>query len=241
MDTMLTPLSSHLSADRLAALADNELTTAEAAHVGVCPECARELAAHRRLLSLARQEAAVPSLPLTRWDDIAAQLRATGTIRRSGGWSRWAGRAAAALLFLAAGAAVGRFSATMRPTMQRADTTAGPSTNVALADRDDSTPIFRSSAEAMATLTRAERDYRHAAAYLVAEDSGSEAPTDRREAYRTRLAALDEVAQTTRAALEEAPNDPVLNQYYFSTVGARDATLRQLKGALPVGMRLGRY
>ena len=56
-----------------------------------------------------------------------------------------------------------------------------------------------------------------------------------------RLAALDEVAQATAAGLQEVPNDPVLNQYYLSTVGARNATLRQLKGALPVGFRLERY
>jgi hypothetical protein len=104
----------------------------------------------------------------------------------------------------------------------------------------DSVPIFRSPAEALATLSRAEQDYRHAAAYLVASNP-SESAGDQRETYRTRLAALDEVAQTTRSALEDAPHDPVLNQYYISSVNAREATLRQLRGALPVGMRLDRY
>jgi hypothetical protein len=104
----------------------------------------------------------------------------------------------------------------------------------------DSVPIFHSPAEALATLSRAEREYRHAAAYLVTADPAGTAG-DRREAYRTRLAALDEVAQTTRAALAEAPQDPVLHEYYQSSVNAREATIRELRGALPVGMRLDRY
>jgi len=104
----------------------------------------------------------------------------------------------------------------------------------------DSVPIFHSPAEALATLSRAEREYRHAAAYLVTADPAGTAG-DRREAYRTRLAALDEVAQTTRAALAEAPGDPVLHEYYQSSVNAREATIRELRGALPVGMRLDRY
>jgi hypothetical protein len=92
----------------------------------------------------------------------------------------------------------------------------------------------------LATLNRAERDYRHASAYLVAQNPETTV-TEQRDAYRARLAALDEVAQATAAGLQEVPNDPVLNQYYLSTVGARNATLRQLKGALPVGYRLERY
>lgn len=104
----------------------------------------------------------------------------------------------------------------------------------------DSVPIFHSPAEALATLSRAEREYRHAAAYLVSADQAGTVD-DRREAYRTRLAALDEVAQATRAALAEAPQDPVLHEYYQSSVNAREATIRELRGALPVGMRLDRY
>ena len=89
-------------------------------------------------------------------------------------------------------------------------------------------------------MNRAEQEYRHAAAYLVASTPSTPAD-DRRETIRARLAALDEMAQTTQAALADAPHDPVLNQYYISSVNAREATLGQLRGALPVGMRLDRY
>jgi hypothetical protein len=44
-----------------------------------------------------------------------------------------------------------------------------------------------------------------------------------------------------RAALHESPNDPVINQYYLATVGAREATLRQLGTTLPAGAKLNRF
>jgi hypothetical protein len=60
--------------------------------------------------------------------------------------------------------------------------------------------------------------------------------------YRTRLAALDNVMAEIRGALKEAPQDPVINQYYLQTVGAREATLRQLGTTLrPAGVSLNRF
>jgi hypothetical protein len=235
---MLTHLSDHISAERLAALADDELTTSEAAHVTSCPQCATALAAHRRLLSLARAEASVPSVPLTRWETLAPALRSEGLLKAHAARSavrHWMSRVAAAVVLCVGGGVVGRYTA-----LPHGVVAGGLAEGSMVGDRDDSMPIFHSAAEALATLTRAERDYRHATAYLVAQDPETTV-TDKRDAYRARLAALDEVAQTTRAALQEAPNDPVLNQYYLSTVGARNATLRELKGALPVGFKLERY
>jgi hypothetical protein len=60
--------------------------------------------------------------------------------------------------------------------------------------------------------------------------------------YRTRLAALDNVMTEIRGALKEAPEDPVINQYYLTTVSAREATLRQLGTTLrPDGVSLNRF
>lgn len=227
---MHTPLSDHLSAERLAALADDELTTSEAAHVAECPSCVAELGAHRRLLLAAREEARIPSVPLTRWETLAPQLAAAGLIRRRA--FRWPARIAAALMFTLGGGLIGRYTAISRVVPPGLDT--------ARADIGDSMPIFHSATEAIATLNRAERDYRHASAYLVAQNPETTV-TEQRDAYRARLQALDAVARATQTGLQEVPNDPVLNQYYLSTVGARNATLRQLKGALPVGYRLERY
>jgi len=231
MHAMHTPLSDHLPAERLAALADDELTTSEAAHVAECSSCVAEISAHRRLLRAAREEAQIPSVPLTRWETLAPQLAAAGLIRRRA--SRWPVRIAAAIVFTVGGGLVGRYTALPHMVGQPAGVTAS-------VDDLDSMPIFHSPSEALATLNRAERDYRHASAYLVAQNPETTV-TEQRDAYRARLQALDEVARATQSGLQEVPNDPVLNQYYLSTVGARNATLRQLKGALPVGYRLERY
>jgi hypothetical protein len=233
--------SPHLAAERLAALADDELTTGEAGHICACDACAGELNAQRHLRTLARDEADRVHMPLTRWETLAPRLRNEGLIRetpRRAVGAVWLRRAAAALLLVSGGALAGRYSASLGTGEARriATNVADPS----LGELHDSVPIFKTPGEALAALTQAEQQYRHAAAYLVAS-SPSEPVDNQRETYRARLAALDEVAQTTQAALADAPHDPVLNQYYMSSVNAREATLRQLSGALPVGMRLDRY
>ena len=48
-------------------------------------------------------------------------------------------------------------------------------------------------------------------------------------------AALDKIENATVVALQTAPHDPVINQYYLATMGARVATRQQL--AQPVGLR----
>jgi hypothetical protein len=222
--------------------------------VASCADCAAAIGAHRRLLAMAREESTVPSVPLTRWETLAPLLAQAGLLAqressaqlsavqptwpahaaRSAALS-WPARIAAALVFTVGGTIIGRYTA-----MPHGLAEAGVAGVPTVANRDDSMPIFHSAAEALATLNRAELEYRHATAYLVAQEPDT-TTTDLRDSYRARLQALDEVAQTTRAALQEAPNDPVLNEYYLSTVGARSATLRQLNGALPVGMKLERY
>jgi hypothetical protein len=101
-------------------------------------------------------------------------------------------------------------------------------------------PAFASPAEAMATLTRAQQEYQKALAYLATQDT-SGAQVDNSSMYRSRLAALDAVASTTREAVNEAPYDPVINGYYLTTMQAREATLRQLNTTLPVGVKLTRF
>jgi hypothetical protein len=52
--------------------------------------------------------------------------------------------------------------------------------------------------------------------------------------YQARLDVLDQAVAATRAALYRAPQDPVLNQYYLTTLGARDLTLQQMGQVVPV-------
>lgn len=47
----------------------------------------------------------------------------------------------------------------------------------------------------------------------------------------TRLAALERMVTTTRAALEGAPDDPVINGYHLAALRERDALRRQLASA----------
>jgi hypothetical protein len=49
------------------------------------------------------------------------------------------------------------------------------------------------------------------------------------------------VLSTTRQAMRDAPHDPVINGYYLTTIGQREATLRQLNTTLPASLRLASY
>lgn len=192
--------------------------------------------------------------PLTNWDSIAAQLRLDGLIKEqtrfSGLRTRVWMQAAAAVLLVAGGTAIGRFtaSASTAPaaTTQSASTpnTTGQSAlaaaTVSNPDRSDQSFSFKSPEDAWATLNRAGEEYQRASAYLSASNTDVPMPTTP-DTYRTRLAALDNVMTSMRSALHEAPQDPVINQYYLATVGAREATLRQLGTTLPAGARLNRF
>src|SRR5712692_9601316 len=107
---------SHLSIERLAALADEPPTADEQTHLSQCDLCATEVKAHRSLLAMAGGEREAMQLPLTRWDALAKQLRKEGLIAGSGlreveggepDWrpglhaSRWPLQIAAALLLVA--------------------------------------------------------------------------------------------------------------------------------------------
>jgi hypothetical protein len=237
---------SHLHPERLAALADGEPTAAEATHLSSCSSCAHEVAAHRRLLMLAWQERETLSAPLASWDGLAESLRSEGLLRDGavtarGGGSRgggarspWWVQAAAAVVILAAGMHIGRM--TIGPS---GNTTAEAQQtgNSRLASNADTSIAFRSPAEAISVLQRAERDYRLAMMYLAGQDTVTRTVDDP-DVYRARLAALDEMAGVALDAVQQAPQDPLMNRYYLTTLGARDATLRQLGEKLPENVQL---
>ena len=236
---------SHLHPERLAALADGEPTAAEAAHLSSCSSCAHEIAAHRRLLMLAWQEREVLSAPLASWESLAESLRGEGLLRdpastggggaRGGGLrSPWWVQAAAAVVILAGGMHIGRM--TMATSGDTA-TSGQASTNARLASNTDSVVAFASAAEAISVLQRAERDYRLAMMYLAGQDTVTRTADDP-DVYRARLAALDEMAGVALNAVQQSPQDPLMNRYYLTTLGARDATLRQLGEKLPENVQL---
>lgn len=191
------------------------------------------------------------SPPLTDWDSLSMRLRAEGLIREPAmarlTSSPWLKIAAAAALAVG-GAAAGRASAGA-PIVPVSQVASGPSTvptpvenaaaaNAALASAGSAQ--FKSADEAWEVLNRAGEEYQRASAYLTETNTEIPMPaaTDQ---YRTRLAALDNVMAEMRDALVSAPQDPVINQYYLATVGAREATLRQLGTVLPASAQMNRF
>ncbi|HET8771160.1 MAG TPA: hypothetical protein VFM71_09270 [Gemmatimonadaceae bacterium] len=229
---------SHLSTDRLAAIADDNPTADEATHIAGCWDCRAELAAYRRLARLSAM-APVPMEPLTAWSQLAPRLRDEGLINSSGhlavSTSRrrrwlpaWGLRAAAGVVLVLGGALVGRSS------------TGVPAFSIGSASQQD-VAGFSSNEEAVRALTVAQQQYQSAAAFLAAQDTSARFIGMNRDAYQVRLAALDEIAAATRAALYRTPQDPMLNQYYLTTLGAREATIRQIGATMPDTRRLERY
>ena len=238
---------SHLSTERLAALADEKPNTLESAHLAQCADCARELDAIRSLVSLAGAERDSMSVPLTRWDSLSAKLRNEGLIEQGGGRRaegggrfRFSSRAmlqiAAGFLLVAAGMGAGRLS-TGEPLFPGGLSGNEP-TRTALADSMPA--MFRSAADAAYWQQVYADRYQRAIAYLASHDSSSKL-TGTPSAMRTRLSALDRASATMREALADAPYDPVINDFYLNSFAQREATLRQLNTALPQGVRLNSF
>jgi hypothetical protein len=244
---------SHLSIDRLAAIADETPTPDEATHLAGCWDCRAEVAAYRRLARLSAM-APIPTEPLTAWSQLAPQLRAEGIIvdAARGGPSFggapavpfmkpdrkprlqvWMLRAAAGFALLVGGGIIGRMSA---------GEPFGSAEPIPFAmNAKTPMPAYESPDQALRALTLAQQEYQNAAAFLASQDTVSRFIGMNQDSYRARLAALDEIAATTRAALYRAPQDPMLNQYYLTTLGAREATLREIGATLPESRRLERY
>ncbi len=234
---------SHVSPERLAALADEPATLLERTHLAGCTVCAAELVAAQRLVRLALTDVPTIEAPITAWERLAPALRAEGLMQaagpaavaptsasvlpmrgpRSTRWSRVA-QAAAAVALVVGGAAVGRATATLAPEPAQA----------IVADADAPSATFQNTADAMLVLQRASDEYTRAVSYLAAHDSNVVLRgRDAVQLYQARLDALDRAVAATQAALYLAPQDPVLNQYYLTTLGARDLTLQQMGAVVP--------
>ncbi len=167
--------------------------------------------------------------PLNDWRTIAARAREEGLIRESQSSRWWASsqpwlRSAAAVLLLVGGIAIGRAIA-LPSAVQSTASKSTPAANANFASVDD----------ASAALNRAVDDYQRASEFL-AVNNASTGSRDSLTMYTKRAAALDKIENATVSALQTAPHDPVINQYYLATMGARVATQQQLV-ARPVGLR----
>jgi len=201
--------------------------------------------------------------PLTEWRTLALQLRDEGLLRAPGdprgartdappqprvtprervGWiapaARWTMRIAASVALVAVGIVAGRGMTVgndIAHTIQ-----------MAIADSSDVSHVrvggapYGSAEEARTALVKSESEYQRAAAYLAATDTAARTAASP-QVLQDRLAALDEVTVTALKALRDAPDDPLLNQYYLSAVSAREATIQRLSHSLPADARVVRF
>ncbi|MFL5597592.1 MAG: hypothetical protein ACJ77S_09000 [Gemmatimonadaceae bacterium] len=184
--------------------------------------------------------------PLNEWRTIAARAREEGLIRESRSSRLWASgqpwmQAAAAVLLLIGGIAIGRLTIALPGEGQNevATTPAGVTNTtpagIANSQRNQSARItFASVEEAAATLDSAVEAYQRASQFLAANNATVET-RDSASIYTARAAALDKIVDATERALQTAPHDPVINQYYLATMGARVATQQMV--ARPVVLR----
>jgi hypothetical protein len=243
---------SHLNDETLARLVDEAPTALEAAHLAACALCRDELQAmHVQVAELS----ALPELrpPPADWDKLERKLAAEGLIRAHAPrriWLHYGMRAAAAGALLLTGTMLGR---TLQPTSSPAAppiaSEDSPTTSdsqpiveppVTLAEaapppaltspaparlvtQDVTPPPPRTAEEALQYLRQAETNYLDALTRF-AELSGATSMGD----PAARLAALEGIVLTTRAALGQAPTDALINGYYLNAVAPRDATLRQI-------------
>jgi hypothetical protein len=175
--------------------------------------------------------------PLNDWRTIAARAREEGLIRESssGGWASgqpWM-RAAAAVLLLIGGIAIGRTTIGLPSATGGSDAVSVSSSAATAPTTVDAS--FASVEEASASLDRAAHDYERASRFLAANNTSSSSK-DSSAIYTARLAALDQMANATENALQTAPHDPVINQYYLATMGARVAT-QQMVARPVVGLK----
>jgi hypothetical protein len=195
------------------------------------------------------QERSREQPPLNEWRTIAARAREEGLIRETQASRWWTSsqpwlQSAAAVLLLIGGIAIGRATIALPSALPTAanNPTAAVATNVTPSSASLNGPAnstsanasFTSADQASAALNQAVKDYQRASEFL-AISNGSPGMRDSVAMYSARAAALDKIENATVVALQTAPHDPVINQYYLATMGARVATQQQL--AQPVSLR----
>lgn len=204
----------HLTIEALARLVDEPANEEERLHLSMCGECRHELGELEAQVA-EMGELGTLAAPGGGWASLAARLRSEGMMgSRSDGRAGAAGlrrgallRMAAALALFVAGGLTGeilRGGAVDRAEVRLASEATTP--------EEAEQVLMASEAEYVAALTR------------YAELTGENITDD----PVNRLAALEGIVLTTRAALREAPADPVINGYHLAAVTQREALLRQI-------------
>jgi len=247
---------SHLSLDSLARLVDEPATPEQENHLAACRECGRlldELSAQTRAL------AALPSIapPAGAWDAIAARLEPEpGCVARRRGTPGALAHTGSRIAAFIRGEHL--HEERQRRTFRRATYAAaaitllfgGGLTQSVLSRSDERTGVgglgglgrggfevggidLASATIASAPLTIDEAKTRLRVAELIyhralLDYSAFANPIPPRDVV-ARLATLDAIVQTTGAALERAPADPVINTYHLAALAERTTLLGQIQ------------
>jgi len=212
---------SHLTTESLARLVDGPSTITERAHLESCGACRAVLdTLHVQTAALAVLPAHTP--PPAAWDAIAARVRDgehRGTLQVS------LLRIAAAIGLFAIGAATQASIAGDRGARAGGESGSDPAiARGAAAMELVSAGAPTTMEDATARLRIAETIYTRALLDYAAMSS----PQPPRDAV-ARLATLEAIVLTTRAALERAPADPLINTYHLAAQAERESLLGQLR------------
>lgn len=211
---------SHLSIETLARLIDEVPSEEETAHLDHCDECRNEL---EGLRADAAALAGLPEIepPSTQWLAVESRLAAEGLLRpaarrASQRWFRPAMQAAAAIVIFI----VGSYTGSMLGLRAVDDTaTVASSTSVPVTADAAAAAVRDAETSYLTALTR------------YAELAQRTDPVD----PLARLAALESIVLTTRAALGQAPADPVINGYHLTALAQRDATIKRMASTSSAG------
>jgi hypothetical protein len=235
---------SHLNLETLARLLDDAPDPTEAGHLDICAQCRDELEA-MRADAAALRGLPDPEPPIAAWLALEQTLQREGLMRKNP-WATQLLRLAAVLVIFVLGSVAGALF--VRQQMTRAVATATPvrNSNGGTLVRDplqlDTQPSAPSHVVATATPLNAPprpaANAEEAAARLRDAENAYVSALSRYSDFTTRaqdtgdpvarLAALESIVATTRAALGQAPADPIINGYHLTAVAQRDATLRQI-------------
>ena len=239
---------SHLTLENLARLIDDTPDPTETSHLDNCKQCRDELEGMRADASALRS-LDDPEPPVAQWLLLEQRLEREGLMRRTWRWQPTVLRAAAAIVIFV----LGGISASLltQPKEREYLTQNTPNTGTVQQNAPVTNPAAtlaenaivnapapaaqiavaqpapaRTPEEAAARLRTAESDYLTALTRYT-ELAGRAAEGD----PLARLAALESIVATTRAALGRAPADPVINGYHLTAVAQRDALLRQVSAS----------
>jgi hypothetical protein len=238
---------SHLTLETLARLIDDAPDPTETGHLDICAQCREELEAMRADVS-ALHAMPDPEPSSAQWIRLEERLEREGLLRRNWRWQPALLRMAAAIVVFALGG-ISAAVVLRSPNTEYLTNNERPATTVeqpavqinpatTLAQHPISTPApvtaaaptarqpARSAQDAARQLRTAESEYL-AALTQFTQLSGRMEEGD----PLARLAALESIVATTRAALGRAPADPVINGYHLTAVAQRDALLRQVSAS----------